>query len=730
MEHPFIQLIAHELAIKPWQINAAVELLDNDNTIPFIARYRKEMTGSLNEVELRQIEKRIEYLRNLEKRKNEVLESIEKQGKLTEELKARILSAEQLVEVEDLYLPYRPKKHTKGQKAREMGLEPLAELIWRRDTTKGTPQDYYRVYLNSDAGLETVAQVEEWVGYLLTEMISDQAEYRETVRRAFTQEGMIKSVKTKTETESAEYEMYYDYEEAINHIKPHRILAINRGELENILKVKIVIGQENLQAALEKQILNHPHHIFNELLKSCLENAYKKSIVPAIEREFRNLLTEEAELHAIKVFGANLKNLLLTPPVRQKIIMGIDPGFRTGCKVAVINAYGEYLEGTTIYPTPPHNKTTESRQTVVSLIKKHNIDVIAIGNGTASRETEQFIADTISQVEHPVLYMIVNEAGASVYSASELALEEFPELDASMRGNISIARRLLDPLSELVKIDPKSIGVGLYQHDVNQKELEAELENVVKHCVNYVGVDINQASSALLQNVSGITKKIARSLYQHRLHNGPFRSRQELMKVPGIGEHTFQQAAGFLRIADGPNPMDNTNIHPESYPVCEKLFQRFNLPLNNIRQSFQQIKLKMKLEKCNIEKLAEELEVGEPTLQDIFENLEKPGRDPRDELPKPIFRSDILKLDDLKEGMELTGTVRNVVDFGAFVDIGIKRDALLHKSEIANRYVADPMEFLSVGDNIRVTVIKIDLNKERVSLSMRQVNPNTQSESL
>ncbi len=719
IEH--IKKIAEELALKPYQVEAAVKLLDAENTIAFIARYRKEATGSLDEVQLRQIEKKITYLRNLDQRKDEVLTSIDKQGKLTDELKEKILNATTLVEVEDLYLPYKPKKRTKGQKAKEMGLEPLAELILKQDKTDGNPEKFYKEYLNPEKKLNTIEDVKTWVSYLIAEIIAETAEIREKIRTFMFQTGEIHSDKIKEEFKNTEFDMYFDYKESVSAIPPHRILAINRGENKGVLKVKIKIEKQQALEIIEDFIIKNKKCIFIDLIKSSIEDGFKRLIFPSIEREIRNALTEKAELHAIKIFGTNLKNLLISPPVRDKTIMGIDPGYRTGCKVAVIDKYGNYLEGATIYPTPPHNKIEESEAIVKDLILKHSVDIIAIGNGTASRETETFIANLIKKIDRNVVYIIVSEAGASVYSASKVALEEFPELEASMRGNISIARRVLDPLSELVKIDPKSIGVGLYQHDVNQKELSEELAEVVKSVVNYVGVDLNNASVSLLQYVSGINKNIAKKIVEYRKKHGPFKSRYDLLKVPGIGEHTFQQCAGFLRIPESDNILDNTNIHPESYHVCEELFKKFNLDINDLSKSFALLKFKMKSQNISIEKLAEELEVGIPTLEDIFENLEKPGRDPRDVLPKPLFKEDVLKLEDLKVGMVVQGTVRNVVDFGAFVDIGIKRDALLHKSEIDNKFIKHPIEVLSVGDIINVKVIDIDMDRQRVSLSMKGV---------
>lgn len=721
MEQEFILQIAKEFSLREPQIRAAIQLLDDNNTIPFICRYRKEMTGSLNEIELRQIQKRIQYLRNLRARCQEILESIEKQGKLTPELQEKILAATSLVELEDLYLPYRPKKHTKGQKARAMGLEPLSLRILKQDITSGSPETYYQHYVNPEIGLSDWKEVRNWCSFLVTEMISEIADIREFVRKAMFQQAELHSLKAREGISQSEYEMYYDYQESVGRIPPHRIMAINRGENENILKVKIEIDTLQMLEQIQSKLITHPHSIFTDLLVDCIEDSYKKSIYPAIEREVRNYLSEFAENHAIKLFGTNLKNLLLSPPVRNKVIMGIDPGFRTGCKVAIVNPYGEYLHGSTIYPTPPHEKIQQSEKAVLEMIEKYQVDIIAIGNGTASRETEHFVAATLKKTERNVVYIIVSEAGASVYSASETAQEEFPELEASQRGNISIARRVIDPLSELVKIDPQSIGVGLYQHDIDQKRLAGELEEVVKHCVNYVGVDLNSASQSLLQYVSGINKRLAGTIVKYRQKNGPYTSRHELMKVSGMGDHTFQQCAGFLRIPESKQSLDNTTIHPESYQACQLLFDKFQIPTDNIHEAYSQLKLKLKTHGLDRKKLLEEIKIGEPTLQDILDNLKKPGRDPRDELPPPLFREDVLKIEDLQEGMILSGTVRNVVDFGAFVDIGIKREALLHRSEITCKAQAEITDILSVGDIIQARVIKIDREKNRVALSLKNI---------
>ncbi len=716
-EIEMIQLVAEELNLKALQVKNTIELLDSGNTVPFIARYRKEVTGSLDENQIRAIQERMQYLRALEARKETILKSIEEQGKLTPELKEKILKATKLQEVEDLYLPYKPKKRTRATIAKEKGLEPLAEIILQQSLTEGSPEEVAVKFINEEKEVRTVEEALQGAMDIVAEVVSDDAEVRKQIRQATFETGLLEST-VKHAEERTPYEMYYDYSEPISHIPPHRILAINRGENEGVLKVNIAVDQNKMIGLIENLYIQNENSIFTEYLRKAISDSFTRLIFPSIQREVRSALTEKADEHAIRVFAENLRNLLLQPPVRGKMIMGIDPGYRTGCKVAVIDQTGKYLEGATIYPHPPQEKYLEAKSTVRALINKHQVDVIAIGNGTASRETEMMVAELIREMkdERKVEYIIVNEAGASVYSASKVAQEEFPELEAAMRGNISIARRLLDPLAELVKIDPKHIGVGLYQHDVNQKRLAEALHQVVESAVNLVGVNVNTASVSLLKYVSGLTSRTAASIVKYRDEHGPFRNREELKKVDGIGEIAFQQAAGFLRIPGGDNPLDNTSIHPESYEATQKLLDKFQI--QDIHQGGKLLRLKLKQEKVDIPALLEELGIGEPTFNDILDNLEKPGLDPRDELPKPIFKSDVLKMEDLREGMILKGTVRNVVDFGAFVDIGVKQDGLVHVSRMAKKFVKNPYELLSVGDVIEVKVVSIDLERGRIGLSM------------
>lgn len=716
-EIEMIQLVAEELNLKALQVKNTIELLDTGNTVPFIARYRKEVTGSLDENQIRAIQERMQYLRALEARKETILKSIEEQGKLTPELKEKILKATKLQEVEDLYLPYKPKKRTRATIAKEKGLEPLAQMILQQEITEGNPQEFASKFINEEKEVRTVEEALKGAMDIVAETISDDAEVRKQIREATFKTGLLES-SVKQAEERTPYEMYYDYSEPVNSIPPHRILAINRGENEGVLKVSIDVDNQKMIGLIEELYLKNPKSIFTEYLRAAIADSFQRLIFPSIQREVRSALTEKADDHAINVFAENLRNLLLQPPVRGKIIMGIDPGYRTGCKVAVIDQTGKYLEGVTIYPHPPQERYLEAKSIVRQLADKHQVDVIAIGNGTASRETEMMVAELIREMkdERKVEYIIVNEAGASVYSASKVAQEEFPDLEAAMRGNISIARRLLDPLAELVKIDPKHIGVGLYQHDVNQKRLAEALHQVVESAVNMVGVNLNTASVSLLKYVSGLTSRTAASIVKYRDEHGPFRNREELKKVDGIGEIAFQQAAGFLRIPDGDNPLDNTSIHPESYQATQKLLEKFQI--EDINAGGKQLRAKIKSEVKDLSQLLEELGIGEPTFNDILDNLEKPGLDPRDELPKPIFKSDVLKMEDLREGMILKGTVRNVVDFGAFVDIGVKQDGLVHVSRMAKKFVKNPYELLSVGDVIEVKVISIDLERGRIGLSM------------
>ncbi|WP_457566430.1 Tex family protein [Caldithrix abyssi] len=716
-EIEMIQLVAEELNLKALQVKNTIELLDTGNTVPFIARYRKEVTGSLDENQIRAIQDRMQYLRALEARKETILKSIEEQGKLTPELKEKILKATKLQEVEDLYLPYKPKKRTRATVAREKGLEPLAEIILKQEVTEGSAEEIAVKFVNEEKEVRTVQEALQGAMDIVAEVISDDAEVRKQIREATFKTGLLESV-VKNAEERTPYEMYYDYSEPVNSIPPHRILAINRGETEGVLKVSVEVDSQKMIGLIEALYVKNEKSIFIDYLRQAIADSFTRLIFPSIQREVRSALTEKADEHAIAVFAENLRNLLLQPPVRGKMIMGIDPGFRTGCKVAVIDQTGKYLEGATIYPHPPQERYLEAKSIVRALVNKYQVDIIAIGNGTASRETEMMVAELIREMkdERKVEYIIVNEAGASVYSASKVAQQEFPDLEAAMRGNISIARRLLDPLAELVKIDPKHIGVGLYQHDVNQKRLAEALQQVVESAVNMVGVNVNTASASLLKYVSGLTSRTANSIVKYRDEHGPFRNREEIKKVDGIGEVAYQQAAGFLRIPDGDNPLDNTSIHPESYEATRKLLEKFKV--DDIHQGGKLLRLKIKQEKVDIPALLEELGIGEPTFNDILDNLEKPGLDPRDELPKPIFKSDVLKMEDLREGMILKGTVRNVVDFGAFVDIGVKQDGLVHVSRMAKKFVKNPYELLSVGDVIEVKVVSIDLERGRIGLSM------------
>ena len=716
-EIEMIQLVAEELNLKALQVKNTIELLDTGNTVPFIARYRKEVTGSLDENQIRAIQDRMQYLRALEARKETILKSIEEQGKLTPELKEKILKATKLQEVEDLYLPYKPKKRTRATVAREKGLEPLAEIILKQEVTEGSAEEIAVKFVNEEKEVRTVQEALQGAMDNVDEVISDDAEVRKQIREATFKTGLLESA-VKNAEERTPYEMYYDYSEPVNSIPPHRILAINRGETEGVLKVSVEVDSQKMIGLIEALYVKNEKSIFIDYLRQAIADSFTRLIFPSIQREVRSALTEKADEHAIAVFAENLRNLLLQPPVRGKMIMGIDPGFRTGCKVAVIDQTGKYLEGATIYPHPPQERYLEAKSIVRALVNKYQVDIIAIGNGTASRETEMMVAELIREMkdERKVEYIIVNEAGASVYSASKVAQQEFPDLEAAMRGNISIARRLLDPLAELVKIDPKHIGVGLYQHDVNQKRLAEALQQVVESAVNMVGVNVNTASASLLKYVSGLTSRTANSIVKYRDEHGPFRNREEIKKVDGIGEVAYQQAAGFLRIPDGDNPLDNTSIHPESYEATRKLLEKFKV--DDIHQGGKLLRLKIKQEKVDIPALLEELGIGEPTFNDILDNLEKPGLDPRDELPKPIFKSDVLKMEDLREGMILKGTVRNVVDFGAFVDIGVKQDGLVHVSRMAKKFVKNPYELLSVGDVIEVKVVSIDLERGRIGLSM------------
>jgi uncharacterized protein len=711
-------LIAGELGLKVIQVKNTVELLDEDNTVPFIARYRKERTGSLDENQIRDIEDRVKYLRVLEERKKTVLKTIADQGKLTPELEKKILATTRMQELEDLYLPYKPKKRTRATMAREKGLEKLAQIILAQGITSGEPDQVAAEFIDSEKGVSGSGEAIRGACDIIAEIFSENAEIRGKIREYTRHSGMIQSEKKNAEADKV-YEHYFNYKEMIKKIPPHRILAMNRGENEEALRISIEVEESEIYSMMEAFFIVNRKSIFYELLKDTVKDAYNRLLAPAISREIRSFLTELAGRHAIEVFSVNLKNLLMQPPVADVVIMGIDPGFRTGCKVAVIDKTGKYLDGTTIYPHPPQSEYFQAKSTLRDMITSRQIDIIAIGNGTASRETELMVSELIGELkeERQVAYTIVNEAGASVYSASKIAQEEFPDLDASMRGNISIARRLLDPLAELVKIDPRSIGVGLYQHDLNQGELTRALENVVESCVNTVGIDLNTASPSLLKYVSGITVRMAKNIVDHRNRIGKFTRRTQLLDVEGIGESAFQQSAGFLRIRGGDNPLEITSIHPESYTATEKLLQKFSV--KDIHQGGKQLKQKIKEMKTDLNLLAVELECGVPTLEDILNDLERPGRDPREELPRPVFRIDVLKIEDLRPGMVLKGTVRNVVDFGIFVDIGVKQDGLVHISELADRFVKSAHEIVGVGDVIDVRILRIDLERQRIALSMK-----------
>jgi len=711
---PILATIARELNLRPDQVARTVELLDDDNTVPFIARYRKEMTGSLDEEQIRAIQARLNYLRNLRARQAAVLKSIAEQDKLTPELEAAILAADTLQQVEDLYLPYKPKRRTRATIARERGLEPLAEMMLAQEITQGTPEGYAQDFLSED--VPTVEDALAGARDIVAEVAAEDAEVRRHIRQRTLDEAVLAcTLSDENADPEGKYRMYHDFSEPLRAVPPHRRLAINRGERENALKVRLAVYQDDLVADIEARYIKNPASIFCPHVRQAVADGYQRLLAPAIERDLRRSLTQDADDHAIGVFATNLRALLLQPPLRGKRVLGIDPGYRTGCKIALVDATGKFIGGATIYPHEPQNQWAKAVQTLVELLQGAQVDVIAVGNGTASRETEALAAEAIAQAGC-CAYVMVNEAGASVYSASPLAREELPELDVAMRGAVSIARRLQDPLAELVKIEPQAIGVGLYQHDVDQKQLTETLDAVVESAVNHVGVDINTASPALLSYVAGVNKRIAANLVAHRDAHGPFRTRQQLKKVKGLGDKAFQQAAGFMRLPSGDQPLDNTPIHPESYSVVERLFI-----LMDVRGDERDLPDRVRRFTAgqDLAELAEVLEVGLPTLRDIVESLLRPGRDPRDELPQPILRSDVLKMEDLREGMILKGTVRNVVDFGAFIDIGVKQDGLVHVSEMADRYVRDPHKVVAVGDVVTVRVIKIDLERGRIGLSMK-----------
>lgn len=751
--------LCEEFKIKPFQVDNTVKLIDEGNTIPFIARYRKEQTGSLSDVVLRELYDRLIYIRNIEKRKEEIIKNIEEQGKLTEELRAEIIKAEVLQRIEDLYRPYKQKKKTRASKAKEKGLEPLAQIILAQEINEGNLEEIANPFVNEEKGVKNIKEAYKGAMDIVAEIISDNAEYRNKIREIYLAEGTINTEATDADEETV-YEMYYKFNEEVKKIANHRVLAINRGEKEKKLKIKLETPDEKIISFIKSKVLTNDSAITTGKLNDAIGDSYKRLISPSIEREIRSILTEKAEEEAIKVFGKNTKNLLLVPPVKDMNVLAVDPSFRTGCKLVALDGTGKLLDYGTIYPNEPQNKVKESREFLSKWIDKYDINVIPIGNGTASRETEQLVANLINEINKEVSYTIVSEAGASVYSASKLASEEYPDINVSIRGAISIGRRLQDPLAELVKIDPKSIGVGQYQHDVNQKKLGQALDGVVEDCVNSVGVDLNTASPSLLQHVSGISKSVAKNIVDYREQNGKFTNRKEIKKVKKLGDKSFEQCAGFMRISDGENPLDKTGVHPESYEIAIKLLSKLGYSLediknNNLRDINNKImEIKVKEESSNVkfesrnkriksfealaqlkfnqnkksskEKLeervkvlAKQLEVGVPTLQDIIEELKKPGRDPRDEAPKPIFRNDVLKMEDLKEGMTLTGTVRNVVDFGAFVDIGVKQDGLVHISQMSDKFIKSAMEVVQVGDIVNVRITGLDIQRNRISLSMK-----------
>ena len=728
-----IKTIAAELKIGPRQVGSTVQLLDDGNTVPFIARYRKEMTGELDEEQIRNIEERLQYLRNLEARKEEVIRSIDEQGKLTPELAAAINAATKLQEVEDLYRPYKQKKRTRAMIAKERGLEPLASSIWDQQTEAGTPEEIAAAFINAEAGVADAAAALAGARDIIAERVSDDPDYRKVLREFFWEQAVIESeAKANSKANSKanpkadpdgldEFKMYAEYKEPLKKIPPHRVLALNRGEEKEALKVGLGTETEIAVGKLRAMIVTNPKSIFTTELEEAIADGYKRLLFPSLERELRASITETAEEHAIKVFGINLRNLLLQAPVQSLRVMGVDPGYRTGCKVAVVDETGKLLDTATIYPHPPQERREEALAVLTALVEKYQVNLISIGNGTASRESETLIAELIHRLGgKKTSYCIVSEAGASVYSASKLAREEFPELDVSMRGAVSIARRIQDPLAELVKIDPKSIGVGLYQHDVDQKRLTEALGGVVESCVNYVGVDLNTASPSLLQYVAGLQPAVAKNIVAFREENGKFKNRAQLLKVKRLGEQAFVQAAGFLKIADGEDPLDATWVHPESYDAARKLLAKIGFSPNDIQDKDRLVLLRFKLNQLDLDKTARELAIGKPTLKDIVEALSKPGRDPREDLPKPIFRTDVLAMEDLRPGMTLTGTVRNVVDFGAFVDIGVKQDGLVHVSQLSDKFVKNPTEAVAVGDIVEVRVLEVDLTRKRIALTMKK----------
>ena len=706
-------IIANELSVKLWQVDAAIKLIDEGNTIPFIARYRKPVTGELNDEQLRTLDERLKYLRNLEEKKKTVVDSITEQGKMTDEIMSKIAMAETIVAVDDIYRPFRPKRKTRATEAKAKGLEPLADIFLKQEKNKD-PEEEAKAFVNEEKGVANVAEAIQGAKDIIAEIVSDNDEFRKAIRNTVVKHGLIVS-NTKNPEEKTPYENYYDYSEGVNKIPGHRILAINRGEKEKVLNVKIEMPEENIIASLDKVIIKGESQ-FKPLLKEAIEDGFKRLIKPAIEREIRSQLTEKAEDGAITVFGQNLKQLLMQPPIAGRNVLGWDPAFRTGCKLAVVDNTGKVLYTTVIFPTAPQNKVAESKKIVLDIIKKYNVSLISLGNGTASRESEAVIVDIIKECPTKVEYIIVNEAGASVYSASKLATEEFPNFDVGQRSATSMARRLQDPLAELVKIEPKAIGVGQYQHDMNQKKLDEALSNIVEDCVNNVGVDLNTASAPLLEYVSGISKTIAKNIVEYREENGQFQSRKDLLSVAKLGPKAFEQCAGFMRIREGKEPLDYTSVHPESYSSAKKLLKKYGFSTKDIFGGNIHLTDEIK----DVKEVAEEIGTDPITLRDMIKELEKPGRDPREEMPKPVLKSDVLDFDDLKEGMELKGTVRNVIDFGAFVDIGVHQDGLVHISEMSNKFIKHPLDVVSVGDVVDVRVLSVDKERKRIQLSMKK----------
>ena len=711
--------IAQELNIKTSQVENTIKLIDDGNTIPFIARYRKEVTGNLSDETLREFDERLKYLRNLESRKEEIIRLIDEQGKLTDELKQAIEKAEILSELEDIYRPYKQKKRTRATIAKEKGLEPLSNIIYLQ-SDKRDINEIAKEFIDPEKGVETIEDALNGAKDIIAETVADNAEYRKKMKKLCNKEAVV-TIKAANEDEKSPYEMYYNFNETLRTLPSHRILAINRGEKENYLKVKVEKPDDKVIGFIENDIIKDKNSQFGKLIEESIEDGYKRLIEPSVDREIRSELFEKAEEKAIKVFGKNAKQLLLQAPIKNITVLGFDPAYRTGCKLAVIDKNGKLLDTATVYPTEPQNDVAGATKVINNFIEKYDINMIAIGNGTASRESEMFVSDLISKNEKEIYYAIVSEAGASVYSASKLATEEYPDINVSLRGAISIARRLQDPLAELVKIEPKAIGVGQYQHDVNQKKLTESLTGVIEDAVNSVGVDVNTATPSLLSYVSGINKQVAKNIVEYRDKNGSLKQRKELLKVPKLGKAAFEQCAGFIRIYDGKNPLEITGVHPESYDKAEELLTEMGYSVDDLVQNDKLSELKDKLKKVNVKEMAKNLDVGELTLQDIIDELSKPGRDPREDMPKQILRNDVLKFEDLKENMVLKGTVRNVTDFGAFVDIGVKHDGLVHISQLSNNFVKNPSDVVAVGDIVDVKVIGIDAEKQKVSLSMKEV---------